>query len=233
MHSLEEIHAALKQLTVEQRITLGLRLRELDGIPSLGNQVREDQPAHASLEPSFMTLEEYFELEETTPLRHEFINGAVFAMAAPSLNHNRIASNLLLAIHPHVKRAGCQVFWSGLKVVIRQDLNEISYCPDVMVDCRPDARGAHYLREPKLIAEVMSPSTQLIDRREKLQNYRLIESLEEYVLLAENERHVIVYSRAEDWKPRVYSRLDAAVELRSIDMQLPMIELYDDVGRPD
>jgi len=80
-----------------------------------------------------------------------------------------------------------------------------------------------------LIVEVLSPSTQMIDRREKLQNYRLISSVEEYVTVAQDEKRVIVYPRAERWKPRVYGTLDAAIELRSIDLTVPMIELYDDV----
>jgi Uma2 family endonuclease len=116
-----------------------------------------------------------------------------------------------------------------LKAVVRRNVNEIAYYPDLFVDCRPDTRNTHYVQDPKLIVEVLSPATQLIDRREKLQNYRLIDSVEEYVLIAQDERRVIVYPRAERWKPRVYRSLEAAMELRSIDLTVPLDQLYADV----
>jgi Uma2 family endonuclease len=227
MNTLDEIRAALRRLTVDQRMTIEAWLQELDGIPAPEDHASEALLAKAAVDPSFMTLEEYLELEKASPRRHEFINGAIFAMNGSSLSHQRIVLNLTMALRNHLNRGPCKVFLSGLLVIIERRVHEISYYPDVMVDCRPDTRDTHYLREPKLIVEVLSPSTQLIDSREKLHNYRLIDSLEEYVLIAQDERRVIVYPRAEGWKPRVYRALDAAVELRSIDLTVPMIELYD------
>jgi len=234
MQSLDEIRAALRRLTVEQRMTVEVWLQELEGIPSPESQVREARSAYVAVDPSFMTLEEFFEFEKSSPLRHEFVNGVLFAMTGPSLAHNQVIQNLAFAIRNHLKRSPgergpCAVYSSDARLVIRRDVNEISYYPDVIVDCRPDTRDTHYVRDPKLIVEVLSPSTQMIDRREKLQNYRLIDSVEEYVIVAQDEKRVIVYPRAERWKPRVYGTLDAAIELRSIDLTLPMIELYDDV----
>ena len=173
-----------------------------------------------------MTLEEYLELEETSPLRHEFINGVLFAMSSPSVLHQEIVANLMHSISNHIERP-CRVFSPGLNLVIRRHSKEISYLPDVLVDCRPDTRDRRYVRNPKLIVEILSPSTQRIDRCEKLQNYRQIDSVEEYVIVAQDEKHVIVYPRAERWKPRVYGPLDAAVEFRSIGLTMPMSELYD------
>jgi Uma2 family endonuclease len=232
MHTVDEIRASLRLLTVEQRMTVETWLRELDGIPVRENQVREAVPAYAASDPSCMTLEEFSEFERTSPLRHEFVNGVIFAMCSPSLAHNQITQNMGFAIRTHLERGSrergpCAVFLLDARLDIRRHRNEISYYPDVMVDCRPDTRDTHFSRDPKLIVEVLSPSTQLIDRREKLQNYRLIDSVEEYVLVAQNERRVIVYPRAERWKPRVYGgALDAAVELRSIDLTVPLTELY-------
>ena len=229
MQALYEIREALKRLTVDQRSTVEMWLRELAGIPAPANEVREALPGYSDLNPSFMTLEEFFAFEENSPLRHEFINGVLFAMNTPSLNRNRLIQNLAFAIRAHLKRGPCEVFTSQVGLVIRRAMNEISYSPDIVVDCRPDTRDPRYVQEPKLIAEVLSPSTQLIDRREKLQNYRLIDSVEEYVLIAEDERRVIVYPRAERWRPRVYARLDAALDLHSIDLTIPMFELYANV----
>jgi Uma2 family endonuclease len=229
MRMLDEIREAIRRLPVDQRWKIEACLQELDGSPVEGTQVREAVPAYVAVDSPFMTLEEFFEFDETSPLRHEFINGVAFAMAVPSLNHQRIIRNLTTAIDPHLKRGTCEVFQSGLKAVVRRDVNEIAYLPDLVVDCRPDTRETRYVQDPKLVIEVLSPSTQLIDRREKLQNYRLIDSVEEYVLVAQDERRVTVYPRAERWKPRIYAGLDTAVELRSIDLTVPLIELYRDV----
>lgn len=228
MQTLDDIRAALRRLTVDQRMTVETWLQELDGIQAPESQVREALPAYTAPAPSFMTLEEYLEFEETSSLRHEFINGVLFAMNGETVAHHAIVSNLMHPIMNHIKRP-CRVFASGPKVVIRRKSNQISYYPDVLVDCRPRTRDRLYVRDPKLIVEVLSPSTQLVDRREKLANYRLIDSVEEYVIVAQDAKRVIVYPRAERWRPRVYDTLDEAVELRSIDLTVPMIELYDGV----
>jgi Uma2 family endonuclease len=229
MNTMNEIREALRRLTVDQRSTIELWLHQLDGIPTPASEVREAQPAYVDPDPSFMTLEEFFAFEERSAVRHEFIDGVVFAMSPPSLNHNRIIRNLVVAIQNHLKRGPCEVFGAQVGLVIRRGTSEIQYCPDLTVDCRPDTRDPKFLQEPKLIVEVLSPSTQLIDRREKLYNYRLIDSVEEYVLIAQDERRVTVYPRAERWKPRVYGDLDTAMELRSIDLTVPLTELYADV----
>jgi Uma2 family endonuclease len=229
MRTLDELLEALGQLSVEQRMTARFWLQELDNRPAPENQVREARPVYGVSDASFMTLEEFFEFEEKSPVRHEFINGVLFAMNGASLDHGRIVRNLTVAIATHLKRGPCEVFSSGLKAVVRRDINEVVYYPDVFVDCRPDTHGTNYVQDPKLIVEVLSPSTQTIDKREKLQNYRLIDSVEEYVLVAQDERRVIIYPRAERWKPRMYDASDAAVELRSIDLAVPMNELYEGV----
>jgi Uma2 family endonuclease len=229
MYTLDEIREAIRQLPVEKRWNVEIWLRELDGSPVQENKVREAVPAYAASDPSFMTLEEFFEFDERSPLRHEFINGVVFAMLGPSLNHNRIINNLEAPIRNHLKQGPCEAFTSEVKLVIRRATNEVVYSPDLIVDCRPDTRDPSFVQDPKLLVEVLSPSTQLIDRREKLQNYRLIDSVEEYVIISQDECRVVVYPRAERWKPRVYAGLDTAVELRSIDLAVPLTDLYFDV----
>ena len=228
MNTLEEIRAALRRLSYQERLSVELCLQELDGMRPPELRVEEARPAYGASDPSFMTLAEYLEFEEKSPQRHEFINGVLFAMTGPSVAHARITGNLFFAIRTHLKGGPCEVFASDLKVIISRDVNEIGYYPDVIVDCRPDTRDTHFVRDPKLVVEVLSPSTQHIDRREKLQNYRLIDSVEEYVIVAQEERRLIVYPRADGWKPRVYGDLDPIVELRSIDLTLPLNELYGD-----
>ncbi len=233
MYTLGEIREAIRQLPVEKRWNIELWLQELDGSPERESQVREARPTYsAAVDPSFMTLEEFFEFEEHSPIRHEFINGVVFAMIGPTLNHNRIVNNLAFAIRDQLKRGPCEIFTSEVKLIVRWATNNIVYSPDVVVDCRPDTRDPRWVQDPKLLVEVLSPSTQLVDRREKLQTYRLIDSVEEYVIVSQDEHRVVVYPRAERWKPRIYAGLDEAVELRSIDLTVPLIELYRDVTPP-
>jgi Uma2 family endonuclease len=228
MNTLEEIRAALRRLSYQERLSVELCLQELDGMQPPELRVEEARPAYGASDPSFMTLEEYLEFEENSPLKHEFINGVLFAMSGPSVAHARITRNLTIAIGTHLKGGPCEVFASEVKVIIHRDVNEIGYYPDVVVDCRPDTRDTHFVRDPKLIVEVLSSSTQHIDRREKLQNYRLIDSVEEYVIVSQDERRLIVYPRADSWKPRVYGDLAPIVEFRSIDLTLPLNELYGD-----
>src|SRR3569833_3300851 len=105
MQSLDEIRAALRRLTVEQRMTVEVWLQELEGIPSPESQVREARSAYVAVDPSFMTLEEFFEFEKSSPLRHEFVNGVLFAMTGPSQAHKQINQNLAFAIRNHLKRS--------------------------------------------------------------------------------------------------------------------------------
>ena len=165
METIEEIQRALGRLTVGDRLAIGRWLQELD-------------PAGAVPDPPFMTLEEFFKFEEHSKIRHEYVDGAAFAMSGASVAHERIRQRLVMAFGTHLIGGPCQVFSSGMQLVIRREASEICYYPDVMVDCRRDAWGSHFVRSPTLVLEILSPSTQLTDRREKLQNYRLIDSVD-------------------------------------------------------
>jgi Uma2 family endonuclease len=94
---------------------------------------------------------------------------------------------------------------------------------------RKHAWGSHFVCSPRLVIEILSPSTQLTDRREKLQNYRLIDSVDEYVLAAQDERKLTVYRRADGWRPQVCTGGDATAEFRSIGLMLPLNKVYDDI----
>jgi len=176
-----------------------------------------------------MTLEEFFEFEEHSKIRHEYVDGAVFAMSGASVAHQRIQHRLVMALGNHLIGGPCQVFSSGTQLVIRREASEICYYPDVMVDCRRDAWGSHFVRSPTVVLEILSPSTQLTDWREKLLNYRLIDSVEEYVLVAQDNHRLTIYRRADGWRPQVSAGMDAAGEFRSIDLVVPLREIYNDI----
>jgi Uma2 family endonuclease len=189
--------------------------------------VREAQPEYLSEEPLFMTWEEYLAFEEQSPHRHEYVNGTVYAMSGASLAHNRIAQELVVAFRTHLRGGPCEPFFLQAKLEIRAGSDQIVYYPDVMVSCRPEDRTDQVVRNPKLVMEILSKSTQHIDRREKAMTYQRVEAIEEYVLIAQNEPRVIVHRRAEEWRPMLYSALDAGVEFRSIGLHMPLAQIYE------
>lgn len=153
--------------------------------------VREAQPEYTSEDSLFMTWEEYLAFEEQSPYRHEYVNGAVYAMSGASLAHNQIAQELVVAFRTHLKGGPCKPFFLEAKLEIRTGPDQIMYYPDVLVSCRPEDRTEQAVRNPKLVVEILSKSTQHIDRREKAMSYQRVEAIEEYVLIAQNQPRVI------------------------------------------
>jgi Uma2 family endonuclease len=95
------------------------------------------------------------------------------------------------------------------------------------VSCRPEDRTEQAVRNPKLVVEILSRSTQHIDRREKAMTYQRVEAIEEYVLIAQDQPRVIVHRRLEGWRPMLSSGLNARVEFRSIGLQMPLAQIYE------
>lgn len=188
--------------------------------------VREAQPEYVSEEPLFMTWDEYLAFEEQSPYRHEYVNGAVYAMSGASLAHNQIAQELVLAFRTHLRGGPCEPFFLEAKLEIRAGRDRIMYYPDAMVSCRAEDRTDQVVRNPKLVVEILSKSTQHIDRREKALTYQRVEAIEEYVLIAQNRPRVIVHRRAEEWRPMLYAGMDSRVEFRSIGLHMPLTQIY-------
>jgi Uma2 family endonuclease len=180
-----------------------------------------------TLQPPFMTIEEYMEFEEHSQFRHEYVNGIVHAMSGPSLAHVRIAGELFVAFKTHLRGSSCEPFATDAKLRIRSETDEIVYYPDIVVACNRDEWGTNYLCNPRLVAEVLSPSTEHIDRREKAMTYRRVTSIAEYALLEQDEHKVIVHRRAENWRPRAYTGPQAVVEFRSIGLSVPLAQIYE------
>ena len=197
---------------------------------AIASRSRPGSSYHA--EPRFLSVEEYLELEEQSVNRHEYVGGLVYAMTGSTRRHNAISLNLAAACHRHLARGSpCQAFINDVKVRLVVNQKDIFYYPDVMVACDPsEAKDMEkvWVKEPKLIVEVLSPSTQSIDRREKLQNYSQIDTLEEYVLVAQRTPEVTFYRRDSDWEPVVVRSPEGVAEFQSISLFLPMTRLYAD-----
>jgi Uma2 family endonuclease len=176
-----------------------------------------------------LSVEDYLRHETDGAVRHEYIGGRIRAMAGTSEGHNLIAINLVSAFHTHLRGGPCKAYMSDFKVRLEIDREDIFYYPDLMVACQRVGVEQYYLRYPTLLVEVLSPSTENIDRREKLLNYRQISTVEEYVLIAQDTREVTVHRRAEGWAPRLITAPDDTVEFRSIQLSLPLARIYEGV----
>jgi Uma2 family endonuclease len=139
-----------------------------------------------------LSVEEYLVLERTTGVKHEYVLGQVYALAGASEAHNRIAVNVLAALLPAARAAGCRVVGSDQKL---QPGNDLYYYPDVQVLCDPTDNDPLIKHRPCVVVEVSSEGTEAIDRREKLLVYRGISSLLLYLIVAQDRREVTVHFR--------------------------------------
>lgn len=178
---------------------------------------------HPQRSGSFISVDDYLFGEQDGQVRHEYVDGEVYAMVGASDRHGLIAGNLFAAIHVGLPEP-CQAFVSDMKVRIRTDAKDIFYYPDILVTCDFKDRETYYREKPCLIVEVLSRSTERLDRFEKLMFYRELGSLEEYVLISQDYRQVEVFRRAEQWEPVVYRK--GEVTLRSVDLRITMDQLY-------
>jgi Uma2 family endonuclease len=181
---------------------------------------------------NLFTVDEYLQLEQTSEIRYEYYSGQVFAMSGGSKQHNIITLNIASRVRSHLRGGSCSVFMADMKVRIElanQNKN-IFYYPDVIVSCDPEDQDRFYLNYPCLIIEVLSPSTELTDRREKLVNYRDLETLQEYVLVSQDEIKVEVYRKDAqgNWSLTILGK-DDDLRLDSIGLTLTMTEIYEDV----
>lgn len=169
---------------------------------------------------------EYLAFEDAAPFRHEFVGGEVYAMSGGSQRHNKIAGNAYISVTLGLRGRPCQTFINDVKLRIAS-LGDYYY-PDLMVACGHQAANeSQVVEDPVLVMEVLSPTTEAIDRREKLHAYRRVPSLQEYVLVAQDRQQVEVYRRQGDigWLYVTFEPGDT-VEFTSVGLSFPIAELY-------
>jgi Uma2 family endonuclease len=183
----------------------------------------------AAGESAGLSVEDYLGREQNGEVRHEYIGGAVHAMAGASEEHNTIAGNLFAALHADLKGKPCRAFMADLKVRLQIARTDIFYYPDVMVACDPRDTDRYFKRFPKVLIEVLSPDTERTDRREKFLSYTQLETLEEYVLVAQDRMEVTLFRRATNWQPELLRQAEQSLHLASIEFGLPLRALYEGV----
>ena len=180
--------------------------------------------------PKFKTkvsVEDYFEGEQVSKIKHEFINGEVYAMAGASDIHHRISMNLAKKLDDFLEDADCEAFMVDMKLKV--DESDFYY-PDVFVACDESPESRFYREEPVLIIEVLSPSTQQIDRREKLKVYQQIPSVKEYLIIEQEKIHIELHRRQPEgtWLTHFYNKgdFDEIIEFQSVEMEIMLDEIY-------
>ncbi len=175
--------------------------------------------------------EEYLELEGRSNVRHEYVNGRIFAMSGATAAHDAIVVNLTVLLGQQLHGSGCRLSSSDMKVRIKSTGN--FYYPDLMVSCELFAPKATFKEHPCFIFEVLSPSTRDIDLREKVQAYQSIPTLNEYVIVYQDELKIEVYSCLSEnrWKVTVYGGSDSFVLKLPSDhaLKLSLDDIYDGV----
>jgi Uma2 family endonuclease len=182
------------------------------------------------------TFEEYVELEETSSVKHEFLDGEVWAMAGGSPDHAAICGNVVRLLGQALLGRPCRVFTSDLRV--RVSATGLGTYPDASVICDrldldPEDRKGHTALNPTVLVEVLSPSTEAYDRGEKLAHYKCIECLREVMLVAHDEHRVDLWRRTDSGWTQMTFRGTDTIELESLTgIRLPVGDIYYDPLTP-
>jgi Uma2 family endonuclease len=177
-----------------------------------------------------MSVEDYLAAEGRNEVRHEYLGGALYAMAGASDEHIALSMNLAFALRQYLQNSPCRVQMTDGRIRLRLAGEDVFYYPDVMVVCDPRDRDRYFKRFPKVVIEVLSESTEAIDRREKFLSYRQIETLEDYVLVAQDKTEVTGFARANGWQPVILRRPEEVLRLASLDFSISLRAIYDRVA---
>lgn len=185
----------------------------------------------AALRPRY-TFPEYLEIEQVSrEVKHEYVAGEIFAMAGGSVEHSALATALVGMLFAHLRGGPCRPHGSDLRISIRAA--EVATYADAAVVCDPverDPESPSHVMNPRIVVEVLSPTTERYDREQKRLYYQQLGSLHEYVLVAQDRRRVEVWQRdGKQWSHAAYGPGEAA-PLASIDYALDVDALYDAAG---
>jgi Uma2 family endonuclease len=182
-----------------------------------------------------LTPEEYLAIERDVQQKHEFYRGEMFAMGGASKEHNQITFNLAGALHAHLKNRNCAAFVNDMRVKV--SATGLYVYPDVVVTCQnPQFEDdvLDTLLNPQVIIEVASDSTEVYDRTKKVKHYQQIESLKEYLLVAQKWPQIDRFARGEDglWTVNIADGLEGVLGVPAIDCRLHLAEVYAKVELP-
>ena len=177
---------------------------------------------------NFISEQDYLAGELISKVKHEYIDGDVYAMVGASKNHDKIAGNVFAKFHLYLEKTACMPFSSDVKIKVENDY----FYPDVMVVCDDQSDHDYYTESPFIIVEVLSKSTRRTDQTLKRQAYQRLPSLQEYVLIEQDFVDVEICRRTNHWQSEHYY-LGDEVYFSSIDLHLPVEAIYARVANPD
>lgn len=182
----------------------------------------------------YWTVEEYLAYEQETGIKHEYIDGEIFAMSGGTDKHSRIKANCIVEVGYQLRDKPCILYDSDMKVKI----SEIKYVyPDFSIVCEKSVftDEAHtMLLNPTLIAEVTSDSSESYDKLTKAQFYRSLPSVQAYLIIEQDRPRAELYTRQNNgWLLQEFDSLEATIPLDAIGCTLPMSEIYRDIDYPE
>lgn len=178
-----------------------------------------------------VNAEEYLTLERSATCKSEYLNGHLVSMARASRRHNLIAGNLLREVSQQLREWPCEAYISNMRVKVSH--TGLYAYPDVVIACgeiRFEDSDDDTLLNPTVIVEVLSPSTEAYDRGEKFAHYRRLESLQEYLLVAQDKVRIEHYVRqGAQWVLSEISDLNDTVHLTAVEGTIALQAIYDKV----
>jgi Uma2 family endonuclease len=179
------------------------------------------------------TVAEYLALEADSLEKHEFYQGEIFAMAGATIRHNEISGNIFAGLHARLRGTNCRPYGSDLRIRVKKP-NLFTYS-DTLVICgkiEHAEESQHSVTNPRVVFEVLSKSTENYDRGQKWEFYQQLDSLREYVIVSQEEAKVTRYLREEGgpWRYLLISGQDQILALESLDCELPLAEIYENVS---
>ena len=182
------------------------------------------------------TLEEYFQLEKESNERFEYFDGEVYSMAGVNQEHDQIESNVHVSIRQKLRGKQCRAFLANMRLKV-PSLPPYRYsdgsalCGEAVFE---KVGGVDVLVNPQLIIEVLSDSTEKFDRDQKFKHYKSIESFSEYLLISQENYFVVHYLKHNEkfWMQTEYDRLEDVINLTTLDCDLTLAEIYEDIFLP-
>lgn len=227
MDALDDVEERILRLSQGDRQVLAEWLLEKIGEKS---GLEELSAAYGPAAGKFylLTLEEFLAFEENSPVWHEYVAGGLYAMAEPDQAHEIIVSHLGAEIDGHLRGRPCRSYRGRRRVQFSAHGHDFVYRPDIWVACgeERDANG-EFVDEPRLVIEVLSPSTEQTDRREKTLQYREIPTLEEIVLVSRTTPRVTILRRSQQWQPIPLGELAQTLDLESLGLSISLERIFE------
>jgi Uma2 family endonuclease len=175
-----------------------------------------------------ISTEEYLEGELLSDIKHQLINGKAYAMTGASANHNVLSLNIASEFRASLRGSKCKSFMADMKLKVADNF----FYPDAMVVCGEDNENDYYRTMPSIIVEVLSKSTRKFDKTSKRLRCQAIPSLEEYVLIEQDNAEIEVFSRRDHWQAAYYY-LGDHIRFESLGITLAVDDIYDQVDNED